>query len=220
MKKKFDINNISSLLFDGMSISVGGFMANGTSEIIIDKIVESGVKDLTIICNDGGYSDRGVGKLISNGQVKKLIASHVGLNPTVGQLLGEKKLEVELVPQGTLAERIRCGGSGIYGFYTPVGVGTAVEEGKEVREIDGVMCVLEKALKSDLSVIRAYKSDEKGNCIYSKTSRNFNPLVAMNSEVVVASVREVVKIGELDPDAIVTPHIFVDYIIEEDNNGY
>ncbi len=215
MKKKFDINNVSSLLFDGMSISVGGFMANGTSEIIIDEVVKSGVKDLTIVCNDGGYPDRGVGKLISNGQVKKLITSHVGLNPIVGQLMAEGKINVELVPQGTLAERVRCGGNGLLGFYTPVGVGTDVAKGKEVKECDGQKYIFEKALKTDLSILRGHIIDEKGNMTYAKTGRNFNPLMAMNSEVVITSAKQVVKVGAIDPDNVVTPHIFIDYIIEE-----
>lgn len=215
MKKEFNLKNISTLLFDGMSISVGGFMANGTSEIIIDEIVKSGVKDLTIVCNDGGYSDLGVGKLISNGQVKKLITSHVGLNPVVGQLMVEDKIEVELVPQGTLAERIRCGGNGLLGFYTPVGVGTEVEVGKELKDENGVRYIFERALKTDLSVLRGNVIDKKGNMTYAKTGRNFNPLMAMNSEIVIASAKRVVEVGEIDPDCVVTPHIFIDYIIEE-----
>lgn len=215
MKKKIDINDVSTLLFDGMSISVGGFMVNGTSEIIIDEIVKSGVKDLTIVCNDGGYPDRGVGKLIANNQVKKLITSHVGLNPIVGQLMGEDKIDVELVPQGTLAERVRCGGNGLLGFYTPVGVGTEVETGKEVKEVNGVKYIFETALKTDLSILRGNVVDKKGNMTYSKTGRNFNPLMAMNSEVVIASAKTVVEVGEIDPDTVVTPHIFIDHIIEE-----
>ncbi len=217
MKKSFQLANVKDLLFDGMSISVGGFMVNGTSEVIIEEIVKSGVKDLTIVCNDGGYSDRGVGKLISNGQVKKLITSHVGLNPVVGQLMAEEKIEVELVPQGTLAERVRCGGNGILGFYTPVGVGTEVENGKDFKVVDGEKYIFEQALKTDLSVLRAHLIDKKGNATYAKTGRNFNPLMAMNSKVVIASAKKVVEIGDIDPDAVVTPHIFVDYIIEEAN---
>ncbi|MFV0499880.1 MAG: CoA transferase subunit A [Bacilli bacterium] len=216
MKKKFDLKDINTLLYDGMSISVGGFMVNGTSEVIIDAIVNSGVKDLTIVCNDGGYSDRGVGKLISSSQVKKLITSHIGLNPVVGELMSQNKLEVELVPQGTLAEKIRCGGNGLLGFYTPVGVGTDVEKGKEIKEVDGVKYIFETALKTDLSILQGDTIDKKGNMVYKKTSRNFNPLMAMNSKTVIASAKKCVKVGEIDPDIVITPHIFIDYIVMED----
>ncbi len=213
MKKLIEKSAIKEHLFDNMSISFGGFMANGTSEIIVDQIIASGVKNLTIVCNDGGYEDRGVGRLVASGQVKKLIASHIGLNPMVGQLMNEGKLEVELVPQGTLAERVRAGGNGIGGFYTPVGIGTSVEDGKEKKVIDGKEYLLEMPIKTDLSVVRAYKVDNKGNAIYRKTSRNFNPLVAMNSEVVIASTENIVD--KIDGDEVVTPHIFIDYIVEE-----
>ncbi len=213
MKKKIDKNKINDILFDGMSISVAGFMVNGTSEVIIDAIIASGVKELTIVCNDGGYEDRGVGRLIANGQVKKLVASHIGLNPMIGQLMNEGKIEVDLIPQGTLAERVRAGGNGIMGFFTPVGVGTSVEEGKEKKVIDGVECILEYAIKTDLSVLRVDTIDSKGNATYRKTARNFNPLMAMNSEVVITSAKNFVE--ELDGDVVVTPHIFIDYVVEE-----
>ncbi len=213
MKKLISKNEISKYLFDNMSISFGGFMANGTSEVIIDEIIASNVSNLTIVCNDGGYEDRGVGRLIANGQVKKIIASHIGLNPMIGKLMNENKIDVELVPQGTLAERVRAGGNGIGGFYTPVGIGTIVEEGKEKKCIDGIDYVLELPIQTDLSVVRAFKVDKKGNAVYRKTSRNFNPLVAMNSKLVIASTEKIVD--KIDGDIVVTPHIFIDYIVEE-----
>ncbi len=213
MRKLIEKSCVKDHLFDNMSISFGGFMANGTSEVVVDEIIASGVKNLTIVCNDGGYEDKGVGRLVASGQVKKLIASHIGLNPMIGQMMNEGKLDVELVPQGTLAERVRAGGNGCGGFYTPVGIGTTVEEGKEKKVIDGVEYLLELPIKTDLSVIRAYKVDRKGNAIYRKTSRNFNPLVAMNSEVVIASCEKIVDC--IDGDEVVTPHIFIDYIVEE-----
>lgn len=213
MKKLIDKSVIKEHLFDNMSISFGGFMCNGTSEVIVDQIIESGVKNLTIVCNDGGYEDRGVGRLVASGQVKKLIASHIGLNPMVGNLMNSGELEVELVPQGTLAERVRAGGSGIGGFYTPVGIGTSVEDGKEKKIIDGVEYILEMPIKTDLSVVRAYSMDKKGNATYRKTARNFNPLVALNSDLVIASTEKIVD--KIDGDDVVTPHIFIDYVVEE-----
>ncbi len=215
MNKVCDISKINDLLFDGMSIAVGGFMVNGTSEAVIDKIVESNVQNITIICNDGGYPDRGVGKLIASGQATKLIASHIGLNPLAGQKMASGDLEVELVPQGTLAERIRCGGNGIPAFYTATGVGTMVAEGKESKVFDNVEYILETAIKADLAVVRGSVVDEKGNMTYNKTTRNFNPLVAMAAEVVVAGAEKIVKVGEIQPENVVTPHIFVDYIVKE-----
>ncbi|QVK21093.1 3-oxoacid CoA-transferase subunit A [Mycoplasmatota bacterium] len=200
-------------LRNGISIMVGGFMAVGTPENLIDEIVNTEVKDLTIICNDAGLVDKGVGKLITAGKVKKLIASHIGLNPEAGKRMSEGTMDVILVPQGTLAEQIRAGGSGLGGFLTPTGLGTTVEEGKEIVNVDGVDYILEKPLKADMALILGHRADEKGNTIYNKTTRNFNPLMATACETVIVEAKEVVKLGELDPDHIVTPHIFVDYLI-------
>ena len=202
---------------DGASIMVGGFMACGTPEILIDALVERGVKNLTIICNDAGVPGRGVGKLLSNGQIKTLIASHVGLNPEVAQRMNtdvaEDKLECILIPQGTLAERIRAGGAGLGGFLTPTGVGTIVAEGKQVLNIDGKDYLLEKQLKADFALVRGSVTDKFGNTTYNGTTRTFNPMMAAAAEYVIVGACEIVEIGEIDPNNVVTSGIFVDAIV-------
>jgi len=202
---------------DGASIMVGGFMACGTPEILIDALVEKGVKNLTIICNDAGVPGRGVGKLLSNGQIKTLIASHVGLNPEVAQRMNtdvpEDKLECILVPQGTLAERVRAGGAGLGGFLTPTGVGTIVAEGKQVINIDGRDYLLEKPLKADVALIRGSVTDKFGNTTYNGTTRTFNPMMATAAEYVIVGACEIVEVGEIDPNNVVTSGIFVDAIV-------
>ena len=216
----------ASLVKDGMTVMVGGFMANGTPEPIIDELVKSNVKDLTIICNDAGFGRkkdketgewkgkaRGVGKLVENGQVKKLIASHVGLNPEFGAKYFEGEIDLELVPQGTLAERIRCGGSGLGGFYTPTGAGTEVAEGKEIKTIDGVDYILELPLHADIALIGGHKADVSGNLRYIGSERNFNPMMAMAADTVVAGVSEIVEAGQIGADYVETPGIFVDYLV-------
>ncbi|MDD3167897.1 MAG: CoA transferase subunit A [Eubacteriales bacterium] len=201
---------------NGASIMVGGFMACGTPENLIDALVEKGVKNLTIICNDAGVPSRGVGKLLTNGQIKTLIASHVGLNPEVAQRMNtdveEDKLECILVPQGTLAERIRAGGTGLGGFLTPTGVGTIVAEGKQVINIDGRDYLLEKPLKADVALIRGSVTDKFGNTTYNATTRNFNPMMATAAEYVIIGACEIVEVGEIDPNNVVTSGIFVDAI--------
>ena len=202
---------------DGAVIMVGGFMACGTPEILIDALVEKNVKDLTIICNDAGVPGRGVGKLLSNGQIKKLIASHVGLNPEVAVRMNtdveEDKLECQLVPQGTLAERIRAGGAGLGGFLTPTGVGTIVAEGKQVITVDGNEYLLELPLKADFALIRGSVTDTYGNTMYNGTTRTFNPMMAMAAEKVIVGACEVVEVGEIDPNHVVTSGIFVDAVV-------
>lgn len=202
------------LIRDGMTIMVGGFLAVGTPETLIDRLVAKGVKDLTIICNDGGFPDRGVGKLIVNRQVKKLIASHIGTNPEVGRQMNAKETEVELVPQGTLAERIRCGGAGIGGFLTPTGLGTVVEEGKQKLTVQGREYLLELPLHADVALLFAQKADKMGNLVYHQSARNFNPMMATAADTVIAEVREVVEVGQIDPDSVMTPGIFVDHIVK------
>ena len=203
---------------DGAVIMVGGFMACGTPEILIDALVEKNVKDLTIICNDAGVPGRGVGKLLTNGQIKTLIASHVGLNPEVAARMNtdveEDKLECILVPQGTLAERIRAGGAGLGGFLTPTGVGTIVAEGKQVINVDGRDYLLEKPLKADFALIRGSVTDKFGNTIYNGTTQTFNPMMATAAETVIVGACEVVEVGELDPNNVRTSGIFVDRIVE------
>ncbi|MCL2067953.1 MAG: CoA transferase subunit A [Treponema sp.] len=202
---------------DGSVIMVGGFMACGTAEILIDALVKKGVKNLTIICNDGGYPDRGVGKLIANGQVKRLIASHVGLNPEVARRMNTDveadKMEVILVPQGTLAERIRAGGAGLGGFLTPTGVGTIVADGKQTINVDGRDYLLEKPLRADFAFIRPTKIDKQGSCVFVGTTRNFNTLMATAADCVIAGACEVVETGGIDPNAIHLSGIFVNTIV-------
>jgi len=205
-----------SKIFDGASLMVGGFMCVGTPVSIIDAILETDVKDLTIICNDAGLPGVGVGKLIEAGKVKKLIASHIGLNPMAGEKMTSGEMEVELIPQGTLAERIRAGGAGLGGFLTPTGLGTIVQEGKSVINVDGKDYLLEKGLKADFALLLGHKVDKKGNVVYNKTTRNFNPLMATACNTVVVEAKEVVEIGALDPDHVITQHIFIDYIVEGD----
>ncbi len=198
---------------DGAVIMVGGFMGTGTPEILIDALVEKGVKDLTIICNDGGYPGRGVAKLITNGQVRKLIASHVGLNPEVGQHMVAGQLEVVLVPQGTLAERIRAAGAGLGGFLTPTGVGTIVAEGKQVISVEGRDYLLELPLRADFALIRGSVTDKKGNIWYAKSTRNFNTHMATAAETVIVATEKIVEIGEIEAENIATPGIFVTTIV-------
>ncbi|MGL4668471.1 MAG: acetate CoA-transferase subunit alpha [Saezia sp.] len=211
--KKIIIEDVAQHLKDGMSIMFGGFMGIGTPKRLVDAILDSGVKDLTIIGNDTSFPETGVGPLIINNRVKKVIASHIGLNPTTGKKMMAGEMEVELVPQGTLAERIRCGGAGLGGFLTPTGVGTIVEEGKQKININGVDYLLELPLKADLAILYATQADEKGNLIYRRTTRNFNPLVALAAKTVIVQAKEVVKVGALDPDHIMTPAAVVDYIL-------
>ena len=182
-------------------------------ESLIDELVKINVKDLTIICNDAGFTDKGIGKLITNGQVKKLIASHIGLNPMAGTLMSEGKMEVELVPQGTLAEIIRAGGAGLGGILTPTGLGTIVEEGKKIISLQGKRYILEPVMKADLALLYGAKVDKFGNIQYSKTTRNFNPVMATATKQVIVLARKLVE--EINPDHVLTPHIFVDKIVEE-----
>jgi acetate CoA/acetoacetate CoA-transferase alpha subunit len=205
-----------SKIYDGASLMVGGFMNVGTPVSLIDAILETDVKDLTIICNDAGLPGVGVGKLIEAGKVKKLIASHIGLNPMAGEKMTSGEMEVELIPQGTLAERIRAGGAGLGGFLTPTGLGTIVQEGKRVINVDGRDYLLEKGLKADFALLLGHKVDKKGNVVYNKTTRNFNPLMATACNTVIVEAKEVVEIGAIDPDHVITQHIFIDYIVEGD----
>jgi len=206
-----------SLIQDGASIMVGGFMTCGTPEILIDALVHRNVKKLTIICNDAGLPGKGVGKLLTNGQIKTLIASHVGLNPEVALRMNteveEDKLECILVPQGTLAERIRAGSTGLGGILTPTGVGTIVAEGKQVLTIDGIDYLLELPLKADYAFIRGSVTDKFGNTNYNGTTQNFNPLMAGAAEHVIVGACKIVETGDIDPNTVVTPGIFVDSIV-------
>jgi 3-oxoacid CoA-transferase subunit A len=200
---------LSGLLFDGMTIMSGGFGLCGIAEHSIVAIRDSGVKNLTVISNNCGIDDFGLGIMLKTRQIKKMISSYVGENKTFEQQYLNGELELEFNPQGTLAERIRAGGAGIPAFYTKTGYGTIVAEGKETREFGGQHYVMETALKADLSIIKAWKADTAGNLIFRKTARNFNPMMAMAGKVTVAEVEEIVEAGQLDADNIHTPGIFV-----------
>jgi 3-oxoacid CoA-transferase A subunit len=198
---------------DGATILLGGFGLCGIPENLIAALRRKGSKNLTLVSNNAGIDDFGIGILLQNKQVKKMIASYVGENRTFEQLAMSKELDVELNPQGTLAERIRAGGAGIPAFYTPAGYGTLAAEGKEVREFDGRPYVLERALRGNFALVKAWKGDRWGNLIYRKTARNFNPMIATAADHVIAEVEEIVELGALDPNNIHTPGIFVDAII-------
>lgn len=213
MEKMISVEEAISKVKDGMTVMVGGFLANGTPNAIVDALAGSGVKDLILICNDTAYPDKGVGQLIANKQVKKLIVSHIGTNPCTSEQMNSGELEIEFVPQGTLAERIRCGGAGLGGFLTTTGMGTIVAEGKPVVESDGCRYLLEKPLRADIALIGASVGDKMGNLVYKGTSQNFNPLMASAAEVVIAEVGELVEVGDLFPELVKTPGIFVDYIV-------
>lgn len=200
---------LDGLLFDGMTIMAGGFGLCGIPENTILALRDSAVKDLTCISNNAGVDDFGLGLLLQTRQIKKMVSSYVGENKTFERQYLTGELELEFVPQGNLAERVRAGGAGIPAFFTATGVGTIVAEGKETREFDGTTYVMERALTADLSIVKAWKADRSGNLVFRKTARNFNPLMAMAGRITVAEVEEIVEIGELDPDQIHTPSIFV-----------
>lgn len=215
--KLVGIDDVMEHIKDGMTIMIGGFMGVGTPEAIIDAMVKKGVKDLTIIANDTGFPDKGIGKLIVNKQAKKVIASHIGLNPETGKQMNAKEIAVDLVPQGTLAEQIRCGGSGIGGFLTETGVGTIVEEEKQKIKVGDKEYLLELPLRADIAIVGGSIVDKKGNTFYNESTRNFNPLIATAADVVIVGAEKIVEVGELDPNHVMTPGIFVDYIVGGEN---
>ncbi|MGB9749510.1 MAG: CoA transferase subunit A [Caldisericia bacterium] len=206
-----------SYLKDGSSLLIAGFLANGTSEILIDAILESGAKNLMVICNDTSFPDKGIGKLIKNRRVNRIITTHIGTNIETQKQYLNKEIEVEFVPQGTLIERLRAYGAGLGGILTPVGIGTVVEEGKQKMVIDDKEYILEEPLGGDISIIKAKWGDEFGNLKYYGTARNFNPVMALAGKKVIAEVENLMKIGEMDPNEIETPGIFVDYIVKGGN---
>ena len=211
MNKWIDKIMFQAMIKEGQTIMVGGFLTCGTPELLIDYIVETNIGNLTIICNDAGYPDKGVGKLIANHQVKKLIATHIGTNPHAGRLMSEGKLEVELIPQGTFIEQIRAKGGGLGGILTPTGLHTPVEIGKKKITIDGKEYIVAEAFGADLAIINAYYSDRLGNLTYSGTARNFNPIMATAADHVVALIHE--EVENIDPEHVITPHVFVDSIL-------
>jgi len=199
---------------DGMTLAVGGFGLCGNPENLIRALQKKGVRNLTLISNNCGVDDKGLGLLLGGGQVRKIIASYVGENKNFERQALAGTLEVELCPQGTLAERLRAGGAGIAGFYTPTGFGTELARGKETRELDGRMVVLERPLKADFALVKAWRADPWGNLVYRKTARNFNPLVATCATTCIAEVEQVVPLGELLPDAVHTPGIYVQRVLQ------
>lgn len=213
MDKLITIKEAVDKLKDGMTIMVGGFLTTGGPNLIMDAIADSGINELTLICNDAAFADKGLGKLIANKQVKKLITSYIGSNPTAIELMNSSQMEIEFSPQGTLIERIRAAGAGLGGVLTPTGLGTTVENGKQVIELDDKKFILEKPIKADISFIGASISDKMGNLYYKGTTRNFNPLMAMAANVVIAEVEQIVEVGAIDPENIHTPAILVDFII-------
>jgi 3-oxoacid CoA-transferase subunit A len=212
--KSTAVEALAGVLFDGMTIMAGGFGLCGIPENLIAAIRETGVKDLTVVSNNCGVDGFGLGILLQNRQIKKMVSSYVGENKLFEQLYLSGELELEFNPQGTLAERIRAGGAGIPAFFTRTGVGTLVAEGKEVREFDGEFYVMERGLTADLAIVKAWKADAEGNLIYRKTARNFNPMMATAGKVTIAEVEAIVPIGALDKDNIHTPGIYVDRLIQ------
>jgi 3-oxoacid CoA-transferase subunit A len=204
---------LEGLLFDGMTVMSGGFGLCGIPEHLIAALRDSGVKGLTVISNNAGVDEFGLGQLLQRRQIRKMISSYVGENATFERQYLAGELALEFNPQGTLAERIRAGGAGIPGFYTKTGVGTLVAEGKELKEFDGETYVLERGLVADLAIIKAWKGDEAGNLVYRKTARNFNPVMATAGKVTVAEVENLVPVGALDPDCVHTPGIYVQRIV-------
>lgn len=214
MDKVTTIDGAVSRIKDGDSIMIAGFMTVGTPELLVDALIASGVKDLTIICNDAGTPGTGAGKIVDARIIRKYITNHIGLNPVCGKQMTDGELEVTFIPQGTMAERIRAGGAGIGGFLTPTGVGTVVQQGKQVMSIDGRDYLLELPLKADVALIKAHRADRSGNLIFRKSAQNFNPLMATACEYVIVEAEHIEDVGCLDPDAVMLPGIFVDAIVQ------
>ena len=214
MKKKISINEIGRFLKDGMTISIGGFMGCGNAHNIIEEILKTNVKDLTLVATDTARDGYGIGKLIDQRRVKKLYASHIGTNKQTQAQVIEGFIELELVPQGTLAERIRAAAAGLGGVLTQTGLGTEVQEGKEIIHIDGKDYILEKPIHIDVAFIKAYKSDKSGNLIYNGATRNFNVPMAGAAKISIAEVEEIVENGELNPNFIHTPFVYINHVIK------
>jgi acetate CoA/acetoacetate CoA-transferase alpha subunit len=212
VKKRISATEIADKLHDGMSIMIGGFMANGAPEGLIDILLAHNIKDITLISTDTGTPSKGAGRLISKHRITKLFASHIGTNPETGKQMNSGVLQVELVPQGTLAERIRAAGAGLGGVLTPTGLGTSVAEGKQQLTIDGKEFLVEKPIRADIAFIRGSVVDKKGNVFYKKTTQNFNPLMATAADLVIVEAEKLVEVGEIEPESVHTPSLFVDHI--------
>ncbi|MFW6266408.1 MAG: CoA transferase subunit A [Halanaerobiales bacterium] len=214
MSKIVSPDKVKGVLKDNQAVMIGGFLECGAPENLIDLLHEEDITGITLIANDTGFPEKKVGSLIVEKRVDSVIASHVGTNPQTGKQMNNEEIEVELVPQGTLAERIRSEGAGLGGILTPTGVGTVVEEGKDKIEIDGKEYLLEKPIRGDIALIKAWKADEAGNLIYRYAARNFNPIMAMAADTVLVEAEEIVATGSLDANKIMTPGVFVDYIVD------
>jgi acetate CoA/acetoacetate CoA-transferase alpha subunit len=211
--KPISIKDAVALIPDGASLMIGGFMAVGTPERMIDELVRQGKRNLTVIANDTAMPGRGIGKLVSAGLISRTIASHIGLNPETQQQTINGNMAVDLIPQGTLIERIRAGGFGLGGILTPTGVGTVVEEGKQRLEVDGKSYLVETALRADFALVHAFLADYIGNLSYALTARNFNPVIAMAADTVLVTADHIVPVGVIAPDHVVTPAPVVDYLV-------
>ena len=214
MKKQITIEQAVEKIKDGMTIMVAGFLSNGSANAILAELSHKNIKNLTIICNDTSFPDKGVGVLFESKKVKKVITSYIGANPFSQEQMNDGSLEVEFVPQGTLAERIRCGGCGIGGFLSLTGKGTLSGEGKQVINVDGTDFLLEKPLRADIALLGASVCDESGNLWYKGTSRNFNPVMAMAADLVIAEVDKIVSTGEIQPENVHTPATLIDFIVK------
>jgi acetate CoA/acetoacetate CoA-transferase alpha subunit len=214
MRRAITAAEAAALVPDGATVMIGGFMGVGTPERLIDALVARGAKDLTVVANDTARPGRGIGKLITANSVSRVITSHIGLNPETQRKMIDGTIVVELVPQGTLVERIRAGGTGLGGFYTPTGVGTELAEGKETRVIDGREYLFEKALKADFAFLKGHLGDRLGNLMYRGTMRNFNMVMATAAATVIAEVDRLVAVGEIPPEQVHTPGVFVDRVVQ------
>lgn len=208
--KVISAKEAAALIKDGDTVLVGGFMTNGTAKSIVNEVT---AKDLTVVCNDAGFENEGTGRLLHNGLIKRLIATHVGLNKEVAAKFNAGEIELKLQPQGTLAEQVRAAGAGLGGVLTPTGLGTTVADGKDIVTVDGKDYVLEKPLKGDVAIVQGYIADESGNIRYKGSTRNFNPLMASAADTVIVEVEKIVPAGEIGPDYVETPHIYVDYLV-------
>lgn len=214
MDKLISLQDAVNLIRDGDTIMVGGFLAVGTPERLIDALIEKGVKDLTLVSNDTSFIDRGVGKMVVAKMFRKIYTSHVGTNKETGRQILEGEIEVVLVPQGTLIERIRAGGFGLGGVLTKTGLGTLVEEGKQIVEVDGERYLLEKPLRANVALLYAEKADIKGNLTFHGATRNFNTYMGAAADISIVEAQEVVQIGEMCPDEVIVPGVFVNYIVD------
>ncbi|MDY0960523.1 MULTISPECIES: CoA transferase subunit A [Massilia] len=211
--KTVSLEESVAMIPDGASLMIGGFMGVGTPERVVDELARQGKRGLTVIANDTATPGRGIGKLVTAGAVRKAIVSHIGLNPETQQKMIAGDIEVELVPQGTLIERLRAAGYGLGGILTPTGVGTAVEEGKRKIEVDGAPYLLETALGADFALVESFLADYEGNLVYALTARNFNPVIAMAARTVIVDAANIVPVGMISPDHVVTPAVLVDYLV-------